>query len=168
MTESGASDPLALFLHKHGDNVQLNVMRERGGFVANLFLMDWTRIGREVREFTYWSEAHTEVPQPTIEAAIEQLRVDVSEVGDQFFLREVAHLLVNLSSWSQDEQAARERGIEQLVELIEHSRVSAQPDWVQQVQSWCGNRLGDALFVSLMEVVETQLAQRTEPNVDKR
>lgn len=168
MTESAASDPLALFLHRHGDNVQLNVMRERGGFVANLFLMDWTRRGREVREFTYWSQAHTEVPQPTIEVAIEQLRVDIGEVGDQFFLREVAQSLVNLSSWSQDEQATREDGIEQLVELIKHSRVSAQPDWVQQVQIWCGNRLEYTLFVSLMELVETQLAQEAEPNVDKR
>ncbi|WP_146202723.1 hypothetical protein [Deinococcus irradiatisoli] len=168
MTRSSVSDPLAAFLEHHGENVHVNVMVERGGFVANVFLMDWTRRGREVREFFYWSSAHTEVPQPTIEAAIEQLRVDVSEVGDQFFLREVAQVLVNLNSLPQDQQPHGEEAIGQLAELVEHSRVSAQPTWMQQVRVWCGDRIENDVFTSYMDAVGNQLAQRIESSIDKR
>ena len=159
MTRQDALDPLAAFLERHAENVQLNVMMGSRGFVANMFVMDWSRRGRVVQEFFYWSAAHSEIPQPTIEAAIEQLRLDIGEVGDQFFIREVAYRLVNLVSQPPGSAADSGRALEELAVLIRLSRVNAQSDWVHELRVWCAPRIEEAAFSTLIQAVETQLAQ---------
>lgn len=165
MTGPSETDPLAAFIELHRENVQLNVSKDRNGFVANLFVMDWTRRGRVVQEFFYWSAAHDEIPQPTIEAAIEQLRSAVQAVGHQFFVKEVAERFVRLASLPQEEVMDWDRAVKDMAELIWHARVNRQADWVQGLRHWCGHRLEDPAFDRLLDAIKGQLDELIRPTV---
>lgn len=137
---------LETLLKQHADNVALSVVFERGGYVANLVLIEPEREGGKVEWFVEWSAAHPETPQPTIEAAVQQLRDYLEGVREQFFLHETAFQFANLHELKQPPSHAELRDVARYVKCTQ----------VVDIQDWT------ALIYNLLERREAGLGKSCE------